>query len=160
MRFLFSRIVTVLRAAALIRRPGRLVAGAMAIATLAMLSSRALPTSADLPYTIVYGVNPSPIRVTTSEAVAPVVSQGAGVATDSPPDSCWDYDSWCAYCTYHTSAVCTAYPPGKKPASAPASSTTPGVGSPSTTPAGGSAAPVGGGGTSGGGGAAPYTPPR
>ncbi|HTE85806.1 MAG TPA: hypothetical protein VK821_13840 [Dehalococcoidia bacterium] len=162
MRFVFTAIVAALRAAAPIRRPLRLVAGAMAIATLAILSSRALPTSADMPPSVQAVVVSMPLQFVpqdfrvpvTSEAVAPIISQGIAT-TDQPPDSCSPYDSWCSYCTYHAGAsVCTAYPPGHLAGSA-APSTTPGVGSPSTAPAGSSAAPVGGGGTSGGGGAAP-----
>ena len=198
MGFQFSRIAV----------PGptrrvRLVGVALLIATLGVVS-RALPTSADLPYTIVYGTNGSIPAVTafevgcpmgvcygtsfapTAQFSAPVAimpapgtsvsiplqfvqqtaypvtvirpttvtgpivsastSSPTGTATDIAPDSCWNYDSWCAYCTFHSSPECTSYPPGKRPASTGAASSTPGVGSPSAAPSGGAPASGGGGG--------------
>jgi hypothetical protein len=151
MRLSFPRMVQVLALAALaVGVAGPKVAHAQmpyGVTYAVPTTSVSMPLQFVAPATNAIVVAPASNTVGVSaQAVYPVVSQATGT-TDSPPDSCAPYDSWCSYCTYHAGAdVCAAYPPGHR------TTGTPGVGSPSTTPAGSSPAPVGGGGTSGGGG--------
>jgi hypothetical protein len=53
-----------------------------------------------------------------SAAVPPVIASTVAAAPNGPTDqwtpvdSCWRFDSWCAYCTNHPDAAnCLAYPP-------------------------------------------------
>jgi hypothetical protein len=64
----------------------------------------------------------------------PIISGSASGTTDMPPVGCAAYDSWCAYCSNHTTPeVCKAYQPGHSTRGG-SSSSTPGAGSPSVGP--------------------------
>jgi hypothetical protein len=80
-----------------------------------------------------YGPAAHQVSVAMQPAQA-IVSGSAGGTTDMPPAGCAAYDSWCAYCSNHTTPeVCKAYQPGHS-TRAGSSSSTPGVGSPSVGP--------------------------